>query len=165
MMNCKICLYLILFMQKHDTLSSTPVKPAVTDKDRTGGDSKSAKKLETDAAAAAAEAGAVTAGQQHVATESTGAEPAAHAPAREPRALLAHEARGARGGGARGAGAGRRPAAGPPGLGSAGSSDRGSGGFRGSVLQSVCGSSMERSGMGCNALICRALAGAAWPPT
>ena len=27
-----------------------------------------------------------------------------------------------------------------------------------------CGSTMERSGMGCSSLICQALAGAAWPP-
>ena len=27
-----------------------------------------------------------------------------------------------------------------------------------------CGSTMERSGMGCSSLICRALASAAWPP-
>ena len=29
----------------------------------------------------------------------------------------------------------------------------------------ICGSTMERSGMGCSSSICRALAGAAWPPS
>ena len=29
----------------------------------------------------------------------------------------------------------------------------------------LCGSTMERSGMGCSSLICRALAGAAWSPS
>ena len=36
--------------------------------------------------------------------------------------------------------------------------------FNGDFHVTYCGSTMERSGMGCSSLICRALASAAWPP-